>query len=355
MSCRKYVGYLKCNEFLFVDNQLKFGDSVKYCKDHNYELAKINIKYGDAEDDELNKVLTENLKNHYRIGLKFENKDGTWYGTWSNGEVYRQAIGDIGLFSLEHINDDCYEVVINKDLESLYLIDCNRKYPPLCRKPVIPITDITQFPVISNPYPASTSSPPNSFPNTPSLSWGPVPNSQPTGSVLIGLCATFSILFLIAVILLAYICYNKKKVAKSKREKSHNVADIIEPGSVDGNEVTYMEVNECNKDENENEGEGNEGVENEEVGDEPSASAAVYAVVNKKNKLKKSEEDGRSSNEDCDEEQDDKKMRSDGNKKMRSDEDDQDENGQVGSDENVEIKESYSTDVYTLVNKTKNK
>ena len=59
---------LKCGEFLFVFKSLSFEDSVEYCKSQNYQLAKLNIKHGKVDDNDLNKVVEQG---RYKIGSSF--------------------------------------------------------------------------------------------------------------------------------------------------------------------------------------------------------------------------------------------------------------------------------------------
>ena len=111
--------------------------------------------------------------------------------------------------------------MINKSTGHLLKIKCGRFDYFLCKKPF-------------------TSSPGN-YGNTTTIT------NQNNGSLLIGLSAAFSILFLIAVFLLVYICYNKRKQNnKSKTGKSQNVASKLEAKNelvcaLENNENIYME------------------------------------------------------------------------------------------------------------------
>ena len=142
MSCKFTIfpgttdyGY-KCGEFLFVGKALNFEDSVKFCKKHNYKAAKFNIKSGKVDEDELNKFMNE-INGHFRVGLKFVNKNGTWSGMWADGENYDETFsGSIKLYSIYDENNSCYEVILKMfDKRRICKVKCGYTYFFVCRKP----------------------------------------------------------------------------------------------------------------------------------------------------------------------------------------------------------------------------
>ena len=301
MSCQKLLDkpydFVECGEFLFINKQSNYEDSINICKNHGYELAYINIMSGLAVETGLKENTYKQLnyfqlnKEYYRVGLRFLYENGTWRAKWSNG-VFDDVlkIDDVRLVD-SHKNDNCYDVLIYKNMKDIFRVDCNRSDVFLCRKPTIinetkstegtihpPTTTSTTFTASSGNY--DVTSPSTTISN------------QNNASLLIGLSVAFSVIFLIAVILLAYICFNKRKQEdKNKLEKSQNVAASFEAGqeSVDelkNNDVTYMEISEYKKSENVYKEVGNNEVENNEVVDENetvqlSANEAVYTMINK--------------------------------------------------------------------------
>ena len=301
-----YDKYQICNEFLFVNKQMNFEDSVEYCEGHKYELAKINIKSGNADDDELRKYSSELFYNYYRIGLQFRNKDGSWFGQWLNGDSYdTTSSGEIDIFN-NIVNDECYDVIINRDLKRLQRISCGRSDQFLCKKPGNRITPKTPVDKIHPPTTIVTSSSGHNYNTLTSVS----NTNQAASSVLVGLSVASSILFFIAIILLTYTCYNKRKKVncQPETEKNQNVADEIEPGyqSIDelkNNDATYMEISEYNKKKSEEDEVENDKIVTEKV--QLFTSDAVYTLVNKKNKPGKSEKHGNNSNEVCNDKESD--------------------------------------------------
>lgn len=150
-------------------------------------------------------------------------------------------------------NSDCNDVIISKDMKRLYRTDCAGQFPVICKK----------YPVIS-------------------LNTTTTTTNQATESVLIGLSAAISVFFVIALLLLAYVCYKNKSGAnkdddKIKTDVAQNLPDQIDPGyqSIDeikNGEVTYMEIKEG----------GNGDKENEKETIQFSRSKAVYTQIKKK-------------------------------------------------------------------------
>ena len=133
MTCRTFDDYLICKDFLFVNKTKQFEESIEHCKNLNYELAKIKIKDGKADDDELKKYLSKVLYNYYyRICLQFRKIAGTWVGQWANGDRY-----DNGELEIRqgHESDKCFDVIIYKDMKSLFRIKCDVPVEFICRKP----------------------------------------------------------------------------------------------------------------------------------------------------------------------------------------------------------------------------
>ena len=319
--------YQTCNDYLFVNKQKTFEDSISFCKYNSRELAKIKIKSTNVDhkssyvdDDKLKEYLSKAKYNYYRIGLKIKNNEGTWVGKWSNGDNY-DVSEKIDLFKPEHENNKCYDVIINKSSGWISKIRCADSFHFLCKKP----EERTQSSKGEYHPPTTTSTVFTSSPgNYDVTNASTATKNQNTGSLLIGLSVAFSIIFLIAVILLVYICCNKRKHNddKPKTEKCQNVAAQFEAGrdSVDelkNNDVTYMEISEYKKSENVynqvgNIEVGNNEVENNEVGNNEvlnnevvngnetiqlSANEAVYTMINK---IKKPDDEvtGETSNDD---------------------------------------------------------
>ena len=88
MSCKTVymdnIGRVKCGEFMFVYKDLNFDESVEFCKNQNYQLAKIEIKQGEVISNVLQ--YSHQFGGFVRIGLKFLKKNGTWSGEWADGE-----------------------------------------------------------------------------------------------------------------------------------------------------------------------------------------------------------------------------------------------------------------------------
>ena len=127
-----------CGEFLYTDKKLNYEKAVKFCKNRKYELAKVKNDYGLLEDKDLEKVRDDFEHLYYRLGLKFERKNGVLIGKWSNGEVYGPISNGKNKtnFDYEDIYN-CYEAFLVSNEEKIFLFLCKskRKERPLCRKP----------------------------------------------------------------------------------------------------------------------------------------------------------------------------------------------------------------------------
>ena len=271
MACTAFRGgddnHLICGEFMFAYKLLDLDDSVKYCKKHNYELAEIKVKSGNVDEPELAKYSSQvSSFSIYRIGLKFQNENGTLVGRWSNGDKYDAlSSGEIKLFGKSHENNSCYQVVMRIKRERLLKVRCSGSNYFVCRKAEKSV-DIN--PSVSKIYPFETTSSPftslnydmsDTSPNTKSAVVSVNTSNKPltsesrnfynsvasntnqnTGStVLIGVSSTFSIFFFCFIILLGYIWYSRRN--QSKR-KPRNLKNRNTPDSVD--DVTSATINE---------------------------------------------------------------------------------------------------------------
>ena len=139
MSCKTvYIKTTKsheCDDFLFVNKPLNFQDSVKYCKDQNYRLARVKIKSGEIDEVNFKKYTSEVVGHYYRVGLKFEHKNNTWFSRWSDGANYDVITnGEVKLYSKAFKDKKCYEVIANKDMKRVFKTECGRAKMFLCRK-----------------------------------------------------------------------------------------------------------------------------------------------------------------------------------------------------------------------------
>ena len=86
---QKSYTYFDCEEFLFIDQQFVYKESVRICERRKSELAKINIKPKEINDVSLNKVINQNFSfSYFRIGLRLKKESGKLYGKWYNNEDY---------------------------------------------------------------------------------------------------------------------------------------------------------------------------------------------------------------------------------------------------------------------------
>ena len=269
--------YRVCGEFLFIDEILNYENSTALCNAHNHELAYINVESGEAVENELVKHSAVVAKSYYRIGLKFERKNGILSGMWVNGETYdTENNGEIEVSS-PLVDPNCNEVLINRDMKTLVRVNCNVLHAALCRKKH----------TISNTAPSTGGTLKTTLDNgnsTNELHTSTVSSNQiEEGTTFIGISVAVAIVLIFLLVLLAYICYNRRKKSHKKddrceKEKSQNVPDAVEPGyqtvaEFNNNDATYMEVDENNKNTTE---------ENEEIEEKGLTSDAVYTQVSKR-------------------------------------------------------------------------
>ena len=240
MNCQQKLhrlyNYVDCGEFLFIDKKLSYEDSVYTCKDHGYGLAFVNIESGKAVEGSFNLKLYKELKflgldrKFYRIGLRFLQESSGWLAKWSNSTVDDKIIIDdikeIARVNFDDVSkvDRCYDVVIQRNLESIFRVGCDITEAFVCRTQVdIPNTRPTQV---------TTATITSSTENYDVTNAANTKTNLNTGSALIGLSAMFSIFFFAALILLAFYCYKKRKEnsLKTLTEKSQNVAVQSEAG-----------------------------------------------------------------------------------------------------------------------------
>ena len=125
----------KCDDFLFVNKPLNFKDSVEYCKDQNYRLARVNLKSGEIDEGNFNKYTSEVVGHYYRVGLKFEYENNAWFSYWSDGANYDVITnGEVKLYSKAFKDKKCYEVIANKDMKRVFKTECGRSKMFLCKK-----------------------------------------------------------------------------------------------------------------------------------------------------------------------------------------------------------------------------
>ena len=211
MNCQQKLhrlyNYVDCGEFLFIDKKLSYEDSVYTCKDHGYGLAFVNIESGKAVEGSFNLKLYKELKflgldrKFYRIGLRFLQESSGWLAKWSNSTVDDKIIIDdikeIARVNFDDVSkvDRCYDVVIQRNLESIFRVGCDITEAFVCRTQVdIPNTRPTQV---------TTATITSSTENYDVTNAANTKTNLNTGSALIGLSAVFSIFFLAAFILLA--------------------------------------------------------------------------------------------------------------------------------------------------------
>lgn len=133
---QKSYTYFDCGEFLFIDHQFEYKESVKICKHRKSELAKINIRSIEVNDISLNKVINQDSTfSYFRIGLRLKKQSGKLYGKWSNNEDYGPLPIEEFLFYKDQ-NSNCFDAVINKKTKNIILFKCDTeiKFAALCRK-----------------------------------------------------------------------------------------------------------------------------------------------------------------------------------------------------------------------------
>ena len=251
----------ECGDFLFVYNNLHFEDSAEYCKSKNSKLAKINIKNSIVEEKDfkqfINKLAGIIYKDgpYFRIGLKFVNKNGTWYGQWLDGKKYdEKSVEDY----YKDKNDSCYEVAVNARWKSeprVYRVKCGVERYFMCRKPRnVALTSFTQLssaePKATTPSYSSKSLRNSSFTTTTTTKYdenytktkfilsSSTITSKPTSflnidgstveflnnkTLLIGMGSALCLLFIFSLVVLAYIGHIKRKKRSNKNKKKQKI------------------------------------------------------------------------------------------------------------------------------------
>ena len=149
---------LKCRNFLFIDTESNYEDSIKLCKVFNHELAVVDIKSGRVSGNSL-KRLTKKIKKQlpsfsdglYGIGLKFQRVNETFEGNWVNRKKFNVQNNKKVKHYLNLLEFDCIRVLVDVTSQSLELDSCNNSYQPLCTELSEGSTQITTINTTNTP------------------------------------------------------------------------------------------------------------------------------------------------------------------------------------------------------------